>query len=618
MKKKIGFRELKIGKREHSKNDAGEYVFTFATDEVVDKGYYKEGLIIEGADLSRLKNNAQVLFNHDRNDYVGVITDAWVENGKGMCSVKMGDNDRAKVIDADIASGILNKVSVGYIVREELHNKEDDTFYATKWQPYEISVVTIPADDNAEIRCEMRHGISLIEFNQRREVMPKDTKETKPETKKVETTKTDEAQQNLERQMKDERSRVSAITKSARKLNISDEMVERAIVDGTSVNDFLANQENVVPETPAPTSPQILGRKGDVSSRDDEDAAGFSIVRAIADAAIFQKVTGRNHKASRSFEMMSQSGGDLSLPTGLMAREDEAKRWEQRNLTAANATSLISTNVLSILQSLQNSIILGSLGAKMYLGLTENQVISVSNTTGDAAYTASGTKGPTQNEIYVARTLNPRRIAINTKLDKQIMINTSQAIQADATNDLFQAIGRGIQKGAFSGDGTGVNPTGIINTAGVATVAGDTIFAAPSKKNLSIAETKTRTANVPQMGGAWVMSSAAFATLTTTLLSAGAAEHLAQYGMEEGMNLPTGKTCTGRKVFTTNEFADSGAGAAIYGQWAQLACGMWENLTINVDANSQAVTELGQIGIVVETFADSVILRPQGFVTTTA
>lgn len=106
-------------------------------------------------DLSRLKNAAPLLMEHNRNDQVGVIEDARIDaDKKGRATVRFGMSARAIEIFQDVKDGIRRLVSVGYRVDKLVTEKIEDeveTLRATAWTPMEISIVSVPADASVGI-----------------------------------------------------------------------------------------------------------------------------------------------------------------------------------------------------------------------------------------------------------------------------------------------------------------------------------------------------------------------------------------------------------------------------------------------------------------------------------
>ena len=110
----------------------------------------------EAVDLSRLNSIGVLLFNHDRDAVIGKIERAWIENGRGEAEVTFDSDEDSERIFKKVQSGTLKGVSVGYIVdswEEVMPNKQSaDGKYtgpcsiARKWAPYEVSIVSVPAD----------------------------------------------------------------------------------------------------------------------------------------------------------------------------------------------------------------------------------------------------------------------------------------------------------------------------------------------------------------------------------------------------------------------------------------------------------------------------------------
>ena len=131
---------------------------SFSSEEPYDRWFGPEILDhSEGAvDLSRLNSIGVLLYNHDRDEVIGRIDRAWVESGRGEAEVTFDDDDASEKIFKKVQSGTLKGVSVGYTIdtwEEVMPNKQSaDGKYtgpcsiARKWAPYEISIVSVPAD----------------------------------------------------------------------------------------------------------------------------------------------------------------------------------------------------------------------------------------------------------------------------------------------------------------------------------------------------------------------------------------------------------------------------------------------------------------------------------------
>lgn len=142
------------------------FLISFSSEEPYTRWFGQEILDhSEGCvDLERLNSIGCVLFNHDRDHVCGKITKAWVENSRGCAEIEFDDDEKADIIYKKVKSGTLKGVSVGYRVEdweEVMPNKQsqDGRFtgpcsIARKWAPYEISIVSVPADPTVGVGRE--------------------------------------------------------------------------------------------------------------------------------------------------------------------------------------------------------------------------------------------------------------------------------------------------------------------------------------------------------------------------------------------------------------------------------------------------------------------------------
>ncbi|ENG6105870.1 phage major capsid protein [Serratia liquefaciens] len=98
----------------------------------------------ENIDLSRLQNKAAVLFNHDKDNIIGVVESSSIDADK-VCRASIRLSSTADKYQTMVEEEILTKVSVGYSILD--YRIDGDNLLATKWQPFEVSLVSIPADD---------------------------------------------------------------------------------------------------------------------------------------------------------------------------------------------------------------------------------------------------------------------------------------------------------------------------------------------------------------------------------------------------------------------------------------------------------------------------------------
>lgn len=111
----------------------------------------------DGADLSRLNAGvAPILDSHfDRplDNQLGIVTKAWRDGERFLARLRFSASERVEPIWRDILAGTMRGISAGFSVSEYAEEKDNQgrrvRMVAKRWQPVEISLVTVPADPGA-------------------------------------------------------------------------------------------------------------------------------------------------------------------------------------------------------------------------------------------------------------------------------------------------------------------------------------------------------------------------------------------------------------------------------------------------------------------------------------
>ena len=153
------------------------FLISFSSEEPYERFWGREILDHgpEAADLSRLNSIGVLLYNHNRDKVLGKVRRAWIENQRGMAEVEFDADEASEVIFQKVKSGTLKGVSIGYRIDalEEVRQGKtsaDGRFtgpcdVARRWTPFEISVVSVPADATVGVGREMGapEGLSCFE-----------------------------------------------------------------------------------------------------------------------------------------------------------------------------------------------------------------------------------------------------------------------------------------------------------------------------------------------------------------------------------------------------------------------------------------------------------------------
>lgn len=121
---------------------------------------HKRGSVL----LERLNKTGCLLYNHNRDKVIGKVLKAGIKDKRGVAEVQFDDDEESLVYYGKVKAGTLRNTSVGYIVHEqkrEVTGKGETlqvTYTATKWEPIEVSIVSVPADISVGVGRSMTDG----------------------------------------------------------------------------------------------------------------------------------------------------------------------------------------------------------------------------------------------------------------------------------------------------------------------------------------------------------------------------------------------------------------------------------------------------------------------------
>lgn len=164
----------------------------------------------EAVDLSRLNNNAPLLFNHIFDNHIGVVCNARIDaDNVGRALVKFSKHGTlANDIRNKVIEGTMEKISVGYDIKEYHIDYTKGQLIVTKWAPFEISFVTVPADDSVGLNRSL--NTITVNLGAKRDMTKEQIEEIKEEQESaqveetpVEENKEPEVEETQERQVEE-------------------------------------------------------------------------------------------------------------------------------------------------------------------------------------------------------------------------------------------------------------------------------------------------------------------------------------------------------------------------------------------------------------------------------
>lgn len=565
--------------------------FSFSSETPVERWFGDEVLSHDpgAADLTRLNNAAPLLWNHDPDQIIGVVESARIAPDKrGYATVRFGTSAKAEEILADVRAGIIRNVSFGYRILDMVEAKRDgkSVYTATRWLPMEVSCVSIPADPTI--------GLGRSEAQENREVTiralnPTPQKEVPMSDVSAPAVPVDVSAVRAEA-VTAERGRIAAIRSLGEKFAKPD--LAASLIDGArSIEEArTAFLESMGAKQVPVSAPQASGNV----DLNEKEQRSYSVVRAI-NAAISKdwSQAGLEREVSRS--LAKELGRDTEgffMPMNL--------RMDTRAAYAVGATATggaaVATNLLadSFIEVLRNKAMIMSMGPTVLSGLVGNVAIprQISQT---ATYWVTEATAITQAEATFDQvTMSPKQLGARSQYSRLMLQQSTPDIEGVVRNDLAKVMALGLDLAAINGSGSAGQPRGILNQAGIGSVAMGTNGAALT--NATTASTSgldqliqlERAVDVANAlnGNLWYLTNAKVVAQLKQLKT-----QYADYlwtGDRQDTTSGTAGGINGYRVARSNQVPStlvkgtSGAvcSALVFGDFSQLIIGMWGGLEI--------------------------------------
>ncbi|END1951122.1 phage major capsid protein [Escherichia coli] len=183
-------------------NDQYEFEIAFSSEQPYQRQFWDEQnqeMVVldeilvhtpEAVDLSRLNNNAPLLFNHNFDNHIGVVCDARIDaDNVGRALVKFSKHGTlANDIRNKVIEGTMEKISVGYDIKEYHIDYTKGQLIVTKWAPFEISFVTVPADDSVGLNRSL--NTITVNLGAKRDMTKEQIEEIKEEQESAQVEET--------------------------------------------------------------------------------------------------------------------------------------------------------------------------------------------------------------------------------------------------------------------------------------------------------------------------------------------------------------------------------------------------------------------------------------------
>ena len=560
--------------------DDRTYEFPFSSETPVARYFGNEVLSHEtkAADLSRLNDGAPLLFNHDVDRVIGVVEMARIDEKlkRGYARVRFSKNEFAQEVLADVKDGILRNVSFGYSI--DTMEERGGNFVATAWSPYEISMVSIPADKTVGI------GRSLLLTDTAAPAAP-----TPDPLPNMESATPDLAVVRAEA-VEAERSRIAQISALCDKHKMAD-LGQQLVESGRSIDEARAavlDKLNIPMETVTMQTAEI--------GLSVKESRKFSFLRALNYLA---NPADRSAREAAGFEIEASEAAAQKLgrqSRGITIPQDVLRR-DLNVGTASAGGNLVATELDagSFIDLLRNASALDQAGATVLTGLTGNVAIPRQSGAGTAYWVAeSGAPSESQQTIDQV-SLTPRTVAAYVDYSRRLMLQSSIDVENMVRADLATVLALKIDLAGLYGTGSNSEPLGLKLTTGIGT---ETFTAAtPTFAEVVALESDIATANALLGSPVYLMNAAMRGGLKTKAKDAGS-----------GLFVMEGGEVNGYQGILSNQVASNDLW---FGNFADLIIGYFSGLDLMVDPYTNSTS--GTVRVVAMQDVDIAVRHPQSF-----
>lgn len=591
----------------------------FASETPYERWWGIEILDITGDSMrmERLQGGANLLCDHDWRDVVGIIESVSIGADRvARAVVRFGKSARAEEVWQDVVDGIRKNVSVGYLVHEAVMVEMRDgveTYRVTDWEPFEVSLVSVPADTSVgvgrsadpEIRIAAPTQAGSEGMEPVAPVMVKAATTPPASDPSAPAEPIEEIRKETpmpEATLVEQRNHAAEITRIAATIPGGAELAMKAIQEGQTVEQFQAEAIRALSTKPVPTADIGMAQR---------DVQRYSLMRAInalanPGDAVAQRAAAFERECSEAVSAkMGKAARGFFVPA-------EIQRRDLNVATASAGGNLVATDLLtgSFIDVLRNAMVIDRLGARMLTGLVGN--IAIPKMAGAAtAYWVAESGAPTESQQTLAQVaMSPKTVGAFTDISRRLLLQSSMDVEGMVQTDLATVLGLAVQQAAISGSGSSNQPSGIL-TQVTASVAGGTDGAAPTWANIIELETDVSVANADVGTLAYLTNAKVRGKLK------GASKVSGQNGFiwDDGDFPLNGYAAGVTNAVPSNltKGAGTNLSAIIFGDFSSLVIGLWGSLDLMVDPYSQSTS--GTVRVVALQDVDIALRHVESFAT---
>lgn len=571
---------------------------TLSTEQPVFRGDYNEILrhTEEAVDLIRAKDGLPLLWSHNAEQQIGVVENIRVYDNKLRGRLRFSEGKLGQEKFRDVQQGILRGISIGYVIQDYETRQQDDyrdDLIATRWQPFEVSAVTVPADTGAGIgralefgeltkppadleTMDWQYGIRnryaiiaclencpdfqpAIEELQKR-ILAAKTEADRQEAGELYTAIFTQATQHPDVELHDHKLR------------------------------YTQEDKDMIPEKFSPFFNTKTSRR--------DDPANFSLCRALA--MTFDPNAAR--EGGMEYEIMQDAARSRGKSLGERYTLPEAALF--RSVTkGGSGGNLVGDEHLAgqFVPALRERLITGRMGATILPGLVSDITIPRSTADSTAGWIAGdGSDAVSASDpTYDALSLTPKTVGCYTTLSRKMLLQGTPASEQLVRDTLSFAVAKALDTAAVNGSGSSNQPLGILGQTGVDS---DTYSSAPTFGEIVDMEGALMTDDA-DMGSLGYVTTGAMAAILKQTPVVTAMDTMIWTANGEGQG-----RMNGYRAMTSNLIP---TGYIVFGNWRDLLVALWSGLDFVVDPYTRAA--YGDVIITIFQDADIAVRHGESF-----
>lgn len=572
----------------------------------------------EAVDLSRLNNNAPLLFNHNFDNHIGVVCNARIDaDNVGRALVKFSKHGTlANDIRNKVIEGTMEKISVGYDIKEYHIDYAKSQLIVSKWIPHEISWVTVPADDSVglnrslntiTVNLEAKRDMTKEQIEEiKEEQEPAQVEETPVEENKepkVEETQERQVEENKEdenledgkdakhpesvdddsstvreEEVKKEREAAPIEEEKTEKVaerSEEDELEIREIARELNIDDSeLARALAIKDMTPEAFRTKALNnitnaQRNNEQIKDSKMEKTFdlnNVIRSLVDGDVLGANEAEYSAMAATATMQrgrAARGGSVFVPAAAM-------RAASAGNTKADLTAITDEKLMteSYIEMLMPESVLGRLGVTVYSGLNSPTAIpKMTKSSVDAfGFVDENGAAPESKAEFANVKLSPKTFAGGNPISRQ-SLKTVPGIATLITDHINKAVRIKLEQLILSDKANDRGPAGLVKQLVDANRV--TKKAAFSYKDFLKEIAALTDAGVPAQAIKFAMSGATAAELESTLKDNGVSGYIIENGKLAGYEVVTSGVIPADHI--------------VLGDFSGITIGEWGGLELDMD-----------------------------------